>query len=330
MNPLPLKRPEGCAQRVTSSIAEEVLLGLTSSPKTLPPRLFYDETGSRLFEQITGLPEYYLTRIERRILEQNASEIIRSAGTPLTLIELGAGTATKTEVVIEALQKRQLQTVFYPIDVSESALRVAEEALESRFPALSVRPLVGDYSAGLAQLSGIAGRKLVLYIGSSIGNYEPREAGELLANIRRSLSPGDALLLGTDMAPSRTKPVTTLRAAYNDPQGVTARFNLNMLTRINRELGADFDPAGFRHKAIWNTQASRVEMHLESLREQVVRIADLDIAIRFDGNETIHTENSYKFTNEMLGNVLADGGFLLERSWTDDRRWFGVHLAGVN
>jgi L-histidine Nalpha-methyltransferase len=329
MNPLPLKQPEASRSAV-STAAEDVLLGLTASPKTLPPRLFYDDAGSRLFEQITGLQEYYLTRTERSILEHNASEIMRSAGTPLTLIELGAGTATKTEVLIEALLKRQMQAVFYPIDVSESALRVAEEALEARFPALQVRPLVGDYSAGLTQLSRIAGRKLVLYIGSSIGNYEPREAGQLLSNIRRSLSPGDALLLGTDMAPSKTKKVSTLLAAYNDAQEVTPRFNLNMLTRINRELGADFDRSTFRHKAIWNAERSRMEMHLESLREQVIRIADLDIAIHFDRGETIHTENSYKFSNKMLRNVLADGGFLLERTWSDERKWFGVHLTRVD
>lgn len=322
MNPLPLKQPEA----VVSTTAEDVLLGLTSDPKTLPPRLFYDDAGSRLFEQITGLPEYYLTRTERGILEANAGEIIRSANAPLTLIELGAGTASKTEVLIEALLKRQMQAVFYPIDVSASALRVAEEALESRFPALSVRPLIGDYSAGLSQLSRIAGRKLVLYIGSSIGNYEPEEAGELLANIQRSLSPGDALLLGTDMA----KDETTLLSAYNDAQGITARFNLNILTRINRELGADFDLSTFRHKAVRNPDASRMEMHLESLRRQSVRIADLDIAIRFEEGETIHTENSYKFTDEMLRNVLADGGFLLEHTWTDNRKWFGVHLARVD
>ena len=322
MNPLQLKQPEA----VFSTIARDVLAGLTTDPKTLPPRLFYDDAGSRLFELITGLPEYYLTRTERAILERNASEILRAAGTPLTLIELGAGTASKTEVVIEALLKRQLQAVFYPIDVSESALRVAEEALEARFPALSVRPLVGDYSAGLSQLSRINGRKLVLYIGSSIGNYEPEDASELLNNIRRSLSPGDALLLGTDMA----KDATTLLAAYNDAQNVTARFNLNILVRINRELGADFDLTSFRHKAIWNPRASRIEMHLESLRKQTVRIADLDLAIRFDKGETIHTENSYKFTDEMVRNVLSDGSFLLERTWRDEQNRFGVHLARVD
>src|SRR5947207_2281224 len=244
MNPLTLKQPDA----VVSTIADDVVSGLTAPLKSLPPRLFYDDAGSRLFEQITGLPEYYLTRIERAILEKNAGEIMRSAMTPLTLIELGAGTASKTEVLIEALLKRQMQAVFYPIDVSESALRVAEAALESRFPALQVHPLIGDYSAGLSALKRIAGRKLVLYIGSSIGNYEPAEAAELLTDIRRALSPGDALLLGTDMV----KDEPTLLAAYNDAQGVTARFNLNMLARINRELGADFDLTAFRHQALWN------------------------------------------------------------------------------
>jgi L-histidine N-alpha-methyltransferase len=165
-----------------------------------------------------------------------------------------------------------------------------------------------------------------LYIGSSIGNYELDEAAELLATIRRSLSPGDALLLGTDMV----KDEATLLAAYNDEQGVTARFNLNMLSRINRELGADFDLNSFSHKAIWNTRASRIEMHLESLRPQTVRIADLDLAIRFSKGETIHTENSYKFTEKMVRDVLSDGGFLLENTWTDDRNWFAVHLARVD
>jgi L-histidine N-alpha-methyltransferase len=322
MNPLPLKQPDA----VVSTIAEDVLSGLIATPKTLPPRLFYDEAGSELFEQITALPEYYLTRTERAILEENAGDIVRAAGTPLTLIELGAGTAAKTEVIVEALLRRQLQAVFYPIDVSESALRVAEETLEARFAALSVRPLVGDYSAGLSMLRRIAGRKLVLYIGSSIGNYEPEAATELLAMVRRSLSPGDALLLGADMAPSMAKPKSALLAAYNDAKGVTARFNLNMLTRINRELGADFDLDAFRHKAVWNAKKSRIEMHLESLRAQTVRIADLDAAIRFAKGETIHTENSYKFTEKMLNDIIAEAGFLRERTWTDERKWFGVHL----
>lgn len=321
MNPLPLKQVDV----VVSNIADDVAGGLMESPKSLPPRLFYDAAGSEIFEQITELPEYYLTRTERGILTDNASEMVRVAGTPLTLIELGAGTATKTEVLIEALLKRQMQAVFYPIDVSASALRVAEETLESRFHSLSVRPLVGDYSAGLSQLNRIAGRKLVLYIGSSIGNYEPEEAAALLKTVRKSLSPGDALLLGTDMV----KDEATLLAAYNDAQGVTGRFNLNILARINRELGADFDLSSFRHEAVWNPEASRIEMHLESLRAQAVRIADLDYAIHFNQGETIHTENSYKFTNGMVRKVLQAGGFVLERTWNDRKKWFGVHLARV-
>src|SRR4051812_44864471 len=182
-----------------SPIAEDVANGLSRSPKCLPPWLFYDAEGSELFEQITELPEYYLTRTERSIFVEHAGEILQRAGEGLTLIELGAGTANKTKVIIEALLRRQMSATFYPIDVSMSALEIAQEDLRHEFPALRVRPLVGDYSAGLMQLSGTPGRKLVLYIGSSIGNFELEEAGALLANIRKSLAPGDALLLGTDM-----------------------------------------------------------------------------------------------------------------------------------
>ena len=316
MNPLPLKQPDV----VISTIADDVATGLLESPKSLPPRLFYDEAGSRLFEQITGLPEYYVTRTERSILEAHASEIVRAAGTPLTLIELGAGTATKTEVLIEALLKRQLQAVFYPIDVSESALRVAEEALEARFKALSVRPLVGDYSAGLSQLSRIAGRKLVLYIGSSIGNYEPEEAGELLANIRRSLSPGDALLLGTDMV----KDESILNSAYDDEQGVTARFNMNVLARINRELGADFALDRFRHHAHYNATAGRIEMHLISLADHLVRFRPAGATIRLREGEGIHTECSYKYGLEEFGALGASAGLVPRKTWTDPQAYFGV------
>jgi L-histidine N-alpha-methyltransferase len=309
-----------------SSIAEDVISGLSASPKRLSPRLFYDAVGSDLFEQITELPEYYLTRTERTILAKYAGEILRKAGEGLTLIELGAGTASKTKVIIEALLKRQLSATFYPVDVSMSALEIARENLNAEFPALKVRPLVGDYSAGLMQLSGTPGRKLVLYIGSSIGNFEPDEAGALLRTIRESLSPGDALLLGTDMV----KDETVLHAAYNDAQGVTARFNLNILARINRELGADFDLSSFRHYAVWNPEQFRMEMHLESLRSQTAYISDLEMRVRFRRGETIHTENSYKFTPEMVREILSAGGFDLEQTWMDERGWFGVHLARVS
>jgi L-histidine N-alpha-methyltransferase len=321
MNPLAQHQ----ALPVVSPIADDVISGLSASPKRLPPRLFYDAAGSDLFEQITELPEYYLTRTERAILSQHASEMLKDAGEGLTLIELGAGTASKTRVIIEALLRQQMSATFYPIDVSASALEIARDTLKSEFPALKVRPLVGDYSAGLSQLSGTPGRKLVLYIGSSIGNFEPDEAGALLKTIRKSLTTGDALLLGADMV----KDEAVLLAAYNDEQGVTARFNLNILARINRELGGDFDLSEFRHRAIWNAAQSRIEMHLESLRPQTVLISEIDLRVRFRRGETIHTENSYKFTAGMVREILSAGGFELEKTWMDEKKWFGVHLARI-
>jgi L-histidine Nalpha-methyltransferase len=308
-----------------SPIAEDVFGGLSATPKTLPPRLFYDEAGSELFEQITRLPEYYLTRTEQGIFEKHSLEILEKAGDGLTLIELGAGTAAKTQVLIKALLKRQLRAKFYPIDVSESALQIAQQTLSERFPALSVVPLVGDYSEGLSHLSRLPGRKLVLYIGSSIGNFEPEDASRLLHTVRRSLSHGDALLLGTDMV----KDADVLRRAYNDSQGVTADFNLNLLARINRELGGQFDIETFRHVAEWNARELRIEMYLESELEQDVEVGELGAVFHFAEGERIHTENSYKFTPQRVERILSAGGFVLEKTWTDDKGRFGVHLARV-
>jgi len=223
-------------------IALEVREGLSASPKWLPSKLFYDQIGSALFEQITQLPEYYLTRTERSIFERYAGEILEQAGTSLTLVELGAGTATKTCILLEELLRRQTRALFYPIDVSPSALQEAMEQLGRQFPGLRVSPIVADYTGGVAALSRISGRKLVLYIGSSIGNFEPDEAVRILRRIRRTLRPGDALLLGADYA----KSTKILLPAYDDSQGVTARFNKNILARLNRELDADFDVDLFR------------------------------------------------------------------------------------
>ncbi len=328
MNPLVKQRVDA------SPIAEDVRAGLSRNPKSLPPRLFYDDIGSKLFDQITELPEYYLTRTERRIFEQHATEIIevtrsgkigRGEGEHLTLIELGAGTASKTRILISALLSKQLSATFYPVDVSESALEIAEDGLRAEFPQLKLRPLVGDYSYGLARVRNLPGRKLVLYIGSSIGNFEPKEAGRLLRNIRRSLRPGDALLLGADLV----KDEALLRAAYNDAQGITAEFNLNILARINRELDADFDLGAFRHVAEWNPRTSRMEIYLESLREQSAWIEELAMKVHFQAGERLHTENSYKFTDEMVEDILQAGGFTREHSWTDNKNWFGVYLARV-
>jgi L-histidine N-alpha-methyltransferase len=311
------------AERAVSPIAEDVLSGLTRTPKALPPKLFYDAEGSQLFESITELPEYYLTRTEASILDQFAGEMVEAPGTEITLVELGAGTATKTRIVIRELLKRQRRVKFYPIDVSNSALEDAARSLNGDFPGLEVHPVVADYSEGLDGIANSAGRKLVLYLGSSIGNFEPMQGGAVLHSVRNSLRAGDTLLLGTDLVKSEK----VLIPAYDDAQGVTACFNKNMLARINRELGGDFDLAAFRHVAIWNPKCSRIEIYLESLREQTVTVDALGLRVHFRRGERMHTENSYKFTSHMVHSILNMGGFELERSWTDRRDWFALHLA---
>jgi L-histidine Nalpha-methyltransferase len=308
---------------LVSPIAEDVLSGLSQSPKSLPPKLFYDQAGSELFEEITALPEYYLTRTEQQILDERAADMVNLAGSQLTVIELGAGTAAKTCTIIRAIVDVQRQVAFYPVDVSSTALQTATQRIHSEFTSVAVRPIVADYTSGLPQLAGIGGRKLVLYIGSSIGNFEPMEAISILSRIRRSLSPGDALLLGTDLA----KSPRTLLPAYNDAAGVTAAFNKNVLARINRELGGHFDLDSFRHFALWNPRESRMEMYLESIRDQHVQIDDLATTIHFSEAERIHTENSYKFTRKMTTSILRNSGFHLEHTWTDRRKWFALHLA---
>jgi dimethylhistidine N-methyltransferase len=310
---------------VNEATALAVREGLSASPKRLPAWLFYDEAGSALFEQITELPEYYLTRTERSIFEAFAGEILQAAGQPLTLVELGAGTASKTCILIEELLRRQPRALFYPIDVSSSALQEAVRLLGRQFPQLRINPIVDDYTGGVEALNRISGRKLVLYIGSSIGNFHPDEAVRVLRRVRRTLCTGDALLLGADFA----KSPKILLPAYNDLQGVTAAFNKNILARLNRELDADFDLQSFRHVALWNKRHSRMEMYLESGRQQSVFLPLLDMDVSFAAGERIHTENSYKYTTEMLQMILRESGFRLEQSWHDRRMWFGVHLARI-
>lgn len=309
----------------SSPIAADVYEGLTAKPKWLSPKLFYDADGSALFEQITELPEYYLTRTERSILLENASDIIASAGSNLYLIELGAGTASKTRILIAATLEKQKRCEFYPIDVSRSALDEALANLNGDFPGLRVSPVVADYSQGLGQLTKQPGRKLLLYLGSSIGNFEPMQAGRMLHMMRSTLNPGDALLLGTDMV----KPPDILVPAYDDSLGVTAEFNRNILRHINRELDADFNPATFKHVALWNAAFSRMEMHLESTRPQVINLRALQMRVNFVKGERIHTENSYKFTMPVVDSILDLAGFKRESTWTDPQNWFGLHLARV-
>ena len=312
-------------QVLASPIAAEVYEGLLKRPKSLPPKLFYDATGSALFERITELPEYYLTRTERLILKAKAGAMIAAAGPDLSLLELGAGTASKTRLLIRAALDRQPKVDFYPIDVSRSALGEAVASLNGDFPGLRVVPVVDDYSRGLGQLSKLPGRKLLLYLGSSIGNFEPMQAGAMLRMMRSTLNPGDALLLGTDMV----KPPEILIPAYNDPQGVTEAFNKNMLAHINRELDANFNLDAFTHIAFWNPECSRMEIHLESTRPQVVHLRQLGMRIHLSKGERIHTENSYKFTQPIVDAILDMAGFVREQTWMDEKGWFALHLARV-
>ncbi len=306
------------------AVAAAVADGLFRPEKWLPAWLLYDSRGSALFEEITALPEYYPTRTERAILAAHAGEMIAHAGLPLAVAELGAGTASKTQLLLEALLERQRRAFYVPIDVSPTALAVAESAL-SRFRGLSVHPMVGRYPEDLGVLDAIPGRRLLLFLGSNLGNYDPEAATGLLRAVRARLRPGDSFLVGTDLRKSSG----VLLPAYDDAAGVTARFNKNVLVRLNRELGAEFDVAAFRHVVRWNAAESRIELHLQSEREQRVAIRALGVEARFAEGERIHTESSYKFTRAALRALFAAAGFGWERSWSDDRRWFAVHLLRV-
>lgn len=310
-------------------VAVAVREGLAASPKRLPAWLFYDEAGSRLFDQITALPEYYLTRTERGILTAHAADMIARAAHAdpairLRIAELGAGSADKTRLLLKAASERQGVVLYEPVDVSASALHAARERIEGEIPTVHVLPRVMDYTQGLDLYPAAHGeRRLLLYIGSSIGNFEPAEAAQLLQVVRAGLHRGDALLIGVDLR----KDEETLLAAYDDAAGVTADFNKNMLARLNRDLGADFDLDGFVHRAVWNSAESRIEMHLESLEPQSVQIAGLDLEIEFAAGERIHTENSYKYAPGQAEAMLAAAGFAAESTWTDERGWFAVCLA---
>lgn len=305
--------------------AQEVHDGLANRPRTLPPKLFYDLAGSALFEQITRLPEYYLTRTELEILQERAGEIVSRAGQCLTVVELGAGTAAKTLTLLAALQRRQLRVEYFPVDISPAALAEARKRVEGSCPGLYIHPVIADFSDGFCFLRSVTGRKLVLFLGSSIGNLHPVEAASTLRKVHGELTAGDALLIGTDLA----KDPAILLPAYDDAQGVTAVFNKNILRRINRELHADFEVDAFRHVASWDPDSSRIEMYLESMRSQRVNIRNLRLNLKIDAGERIHTENSYKYTTPMIYGILDAAGFALEETWLDRKQWYAVHLARV-
>jgi dimethylhistidine N-methyltransferase len=313
-------------------VAAAVRNGLASRPKRLPAWLFYDHAGSRLFEAITELPEYYLTRTERSILAANAGAMIAHAanGSRLRIAELGAGSADKTRLLLKAAVKRQETVLYEPVDVSASALDGAKRRIEREIAGVAVAPRVMDYTHGNGHRfdlgpAGRGERTLVLFIGSSIGNFEPHEAARLLRRVRAGLEIGDGFLLGVDLV----KDQSTLVAAYDDAAGVTAAFNRNVLARLNRELDAEFDPEAFAHRALWNAVSSRMEMHLVSRSPQRVRVDALDQTVEFAAGETIHTENSYKYRPGQAEAQLAEAGFAHVSTWTDPRGWFAVCLGRV-
>jgi L-histidine Nalpha-methyltransferase len=310
-----------------NDFAEDVRRGLTAEKKSLPPKYFYDELGSRLFEAICLLPEYYLTRAESEIFARRAGEIAGAAarGTAVTLFELGSGSATKTRRVVEALLRRQPRLTYVPVDISPAALEESALSLLRDYPALSVSAYAADYDAALPRIRESLDadtRALVLFLGSNIGNFDRAEARDFLRRVRGVLRAGDRLLVGADLK----KDPAALEAAYDDALGVTAAFNLNLLARINRELDADFDVRAFRHVAVYDEREGRVEMHLESERAQRVRIRALSLDLNFRDGERVHTENSYKYDLAGLSALAAETGFECEQTWLDAGEQFSSNL----
>jgi dimethylhistidine N-methyltransferase len=318
-----------CPLDARGALIDEVWIGLRKRPRSLVPWMLYDAEGSRLFECITTLPEYYPTRTEREILASYAEAIVAATGSeyshPLRLLELGAGTAAKTGILLEAATRLRDEVTYIPVDVSSDALDAACDSIGCLLPDVQLQPMVANYVAHPPTLDRFQGTTLAIYIGSSIGNFSPKDARTILRNLRSELKAGDALLLGTDMV----KDEATLVRAYDDREGITAAFNLNILHRLNRELGANFDTGSFRHRARWNRVESRIEMHLESSRDQCVSIPAAQLRLQFAAFETIHTESSYKFTPSTLVSLLDDTGFAIDERWTDPRQWYSLTLAGV-
>jgi dimethylhistidine N-methyltransferase len=305
------------------SFAEDAREGLTATQKTLKPKYFYDALGSLLFEAICHLPEYYLTRAETEIFERCAAEIVARLPAPITVVELGSGSSVKTRLLIEAILARQSELCYQPIDISETILEQSAKQLLEDYPGLRITAHAADYTRGVSSIARKDGeRVLALFLGSNIGNYTPDEARELLGQMRGALRTGDGLLLGADLKKSRD----ALEAAYDDALGVTAAFNLNLLLRINRELDADFDIRRFKHRAIFNEERSRVEMHLVSLARQTVNIRGPGLAVEFQKDETIHTENSYKYDLEMLAALAEASGFRPTRAWLDSSDRFSCNF----
>lgn len=302
------------------ALETDVRTGLAASPKALPPKWFYDKVGSDLFEAITQLPEYYPTRAEASILRARAATIAtRSAAN--TLVELGSGSSTKTRLLLDALREQQTLSSYVALDVSAAAIEGAAEALVEDYPGLSISGLVADFDHHLHLLGG-QGSRLVAFLGGTIGNFEPTPRRRFLTDIAEQLRPTDTFLLGTDLVKSRD----LLIPAYDDAQGVTAAFNRNVLSVINRELDADFDVESFEHLAIWDADNEWIEMRLRATHAMTVNVRALDMTVTFDDGEELRTEVSAKFRRDTLEPAMVECGFALDSWWTDDNGLFALSL----
>jgi L-histidine N-alpha-methyltransferase len=294
-----------------AALCRDVRAGLSASPKWLSPVWFYDDRGSALFDAITRLPEYYLTRAERRLLEAHAGEVAARSGAD-TLVELGAGTCDKSRVLLDAFRARGTLERYVPLDVSDGTLAAAATALSADYPGLAVHAVVGDFHRHVGRVPE-GGRRVIAFLGSTIGNLMPAERSRFLFDLDCTMSSGDSLLVGTDLV----KDPRRLVAAYDDAAGVTAEFNRNVLLVLNRELGADFDPAAFSHVARWDAEAAHMEMRLRSSCQQVVALPALEMTVAFGAGEELRTEISAKFTPTQVEQELFAAGFLVEAMWED-------------
>jgi L-histidine Nalpha-methyltransferase len=304
-----------------AGLAEDVREGLSCPFKEIPPKYFYDERGSRLFEAITELPEYYPTRAERSILEARAGEVVAAAA-PTTLIELGSGAAAKTRCLLDAMREAGSLETYVPVDISEEITRRVAEELVAEYAGLRVRGIVCDYETHLERVPREEGA-LIAFLGGTIGNFRPGPRRSFLARIATLMYPGDRFLLGTDLVKDRAR----LEGAYNDPQGITAEFNKNVLYVLNRELDADFDPGAFEHVAFWDDDNEWIDVRLRSLVQQFIDIRELDMRVHFARNEEMRTEISTKFTRERLEASYVDAGLELVEWWTDPDRLYALSLA---
>ncbi|SIS01191.1 L-histidine N(alpha)-methyltransferase [Williamsia sterculiae] len=306
---------------IEDSLRADVLTGLSSSPKTLPPKWFYDARGSELFTDITALAEYYPTRTERSLLERHAGDIAAAADAE-TIVELGSGSSEKTRVLLRAAVDQGALNTYVPQDVSESALAQAVTELQTEFPTLRVHGIVSDFTHAIPALPH-SGRRMIAFLGGTLGNLNPVERAEFLGALAGSLDDGGTLLLGVGLVTD----VDVMEAAYDDADGVTAAFDKNVLTVLNGRLGANFDLDDFEHVAVWNPEDEWIEMRLRARRDLTVRVDDLDIDVPFSAGESIRTEISAKFRRDGITTELATAGFRVADFWTDPRERFGLILA---